>query len=73
MSEEKAIDKQVGGDHYKNMAIQPVQFNQGNNIPFMEASAIKYLVRHRSKNGRQDLQKAIHFIEMAIEHYYPEG
>ena len=74
MSEEKAINKQVGGDHYQGFAIPPAEYNQKNNIPFMEASAIKYVSRHRLKgtdeDGRQDLEKAKHCIDMAIEHYY---
>jgi Protein of unknwon function (DUF3310) len=62
-----ALDKQVGGSHYKDFEIQPVEFIQKNELGFCEGNAIKYLCRWRAKNGIQDLQKAIHYIEMLIE------
>lgn len=66
-----AFDKQVGGNHYKNMAIQPTEFCQKNKLNFCESVVIKYVCRHQDKNGRQDLEKAIHFLEMLIEMEYP--
>lgn len=68
----KALDIQVGGDHYKSMAIQPVEFCMKNNLNFCVSSAIKYLCRYKSKNGKQDLEKARHFINLLIELEYPE-
>lgn len=65
-----ALKTQVGGRHYKDYPIQPVEFCQRNRIPFCEASAIKYLCRHRSKNGIEDLKKARHFIDLLIEIEY---
>ena len=65
--------RQVGGDHYKSMAIQPGIFCQRNGMKFFESSAIKYLCRHKRKNGVEDLQKAIHFIELLIAEDYPEA
>jgi len=62
--------KQVGGDHYRNMVIQPSEFINKNNIPFAEGNAIKYLCRHKQKNQKEDLLKAIHYCEMAIERDY---
>lgn len=62
-----AIDTQVGGGHYKGMAIQPVEYIHGNGIGFMEGCAIKYLSRWRAKNGIEDLHKAAHFIQLLIE------
>jgi hypothetical protein len=62
-----ALDTQVAGDHYKSMVIQPVEFITRNKLGFLEGNAIKYLSRWRHKNGRQDLQKAIHCIELLIE------
>jgi len=61
--------KQIGGDHY-SMPIQPAEFINKNNIPFAEANAIKYLCRHKKRGKKQDLEKAIHYIEMAIERDY---
>jgi len=67
---ESAMDKQMGGTHYKNLAIQPTDFIYQNNIPFIEGNIIKYIVRHRSKNGLQDLIKAKHYIDILIEKEY---
>lgn len=64
-------DKQVGGDHYKYI-IQPIDFILENQVPFCEANVIKYVMRWRSKNGKQDLLKAIHYIELLIAHEYGE-
>jgi len=64
--------KQVGGDHYKSMAIQPSEFINKNDLPFAEGNAIKYLCRHKQKNQKEDLLKAKHYIDMAIERDYPE-
>ena len=64
--------KQVGGSHYRNMVIQPSEFINKNNIPFAEGNAIKYLCRHKQKNQKQDLLKAKHYIDMAIDRDYPE-
>ena len=64
--------KQVGGTHYKYMAIKPSEFINRNNIPFAEGNAIKYLCRHKQKNQKQDLLKAKHYIDMAIDRDYSE-
>lgn len=65
-----ALDTQVGGSHYKDLKIQPIEFIHANNIPFCEANAIKYLCRHRNKNGKQDLLKARHYIDLLIQLEY---
>jgi hypothetical protein len=67
----KAIDKQEGGNHYKSFVIQPVDFIHKNNIPFIEGNIIKYVLRHKSKNGIEDLKKAKHYIDLLIESDYP--
>ena len=66
-----AYDKQVGGSHYKKMKIQPSKFVIENELLFPEGNVIKYICRHRYKNGKEDLEKAVHFIEMIIERDYP--
>ncbi|CAB4240849.1 SaV-like [uncultured Caudovirales phage] len=63
----KALDKQIGGEHYRKFAIQPAEFCYKNNIPYLEATAIKYLCRWKDKGGIQDLDKAIHFIQLLKE------
>jgi len=67
-----AYDKQIGGSHYQGMSIQPSKFVIENKMLFPEGSAIKYICRHSKKDGKQDLLKAIHFIEMIIERDYKE-
>jgi hypothetical protein len=62
-----SLDIQVGGSHYKDMAIQPIEFIMKNNIGFMEGNAIKYISRWRSKGGIEDLKKARHYLDMLIE------
>lgn len=62
-----ALQDQIGGGHYKDMAIQPAEYIYKNDIGFLEGGAIKYLSRWRKKNGIQDLKKAIHMIELLIE------
>jgi hypothetical protein len=57
---------QVGGAHYKGLAIQPIEYIHANNIPFAEGSVIKYVSRWRDKGGIADLRKAAHFIELLI-------
>lgn len=65
-----AWDKQVGGDHYKQYAIQPAQFALANGLDYAQSNAIKYIVRHKDKNGVQDLDKAVHYIELLKQYYY---
>ena len=63
----KAIEKQIGGDHYSKYLIQPIEFITKNNIPFIEGCIIKYIIRWRDKNGIEDLDKCIHYIELLKE------
>lgn len=62
-----ALNKQVGGSHYRGLPIQPVVYIFKNSIPFMEGSVIKYVTRWRYKGGIADLNKAKHFLELLIE------
>ncbi len=65
-------DSQIGGDHYKNMAIQPTEFIARNEIDFLAGTVIKYVVRHKNKNGAQDIRKAIHYCQLILELQYGE-
>ena len=66
-----ATEKQVGGDHYKDCKIQPVDYIVENNLTFLEGNAIKYITRHRKKGeGSKDIEKAIHYLEMILEMEY---
>ena len=66
------LSTQVGGNHYKDMPIQPAVFAQKNKLTFCEASAIKYICRHRNKGGIQDIDKAIHFLQMLKQIEYDD-
>ena len=65
-----AYKKQVGGSHYKDMAVQPSEFINKNKLLFAEGNAIKYICRHAHKGEIQDLEKAKHYIDMIIERDY---
>jgi hypothetical protein len=65
-----ANDKQVAGNHYAK-PLQHWDYVVANNMPYLEAMAFKYIDRHALKGGKQDLEKAMHFIEKMIETYYP--
>lgn len=62
-----ALNVQVGGDHYKDAAIQPTEYIMANGIPFAEGNVIKYVTRWRKKGGVSDLKKARHYLDMLIE------
>lgn len=72
-TEESALARQEGGSHYKEYAIQPVEFIHANNIPFLEGNVIKYVTRHKKKNGIEDLKKAKHYIDLLIQMEYESG
>lgn len=67
-----ALEKQVSGSHYKDFPIQPVEFIHKNNIPYLEGNVIKYTCRHKSKNGKEDILKAIHYLQLILELEYKE-
>jgi hypothetical protein len=68
-----ALDKQEGGQHYKNISIQPIEFIHANKLDFIQGSIIKYAVRFRDKNGAEDLKKIIHYCELLLELEYKHG
>ena len=64
--------KQIGGNHYIKYKIQPSQFVVENKLLYPEGTVIKYILRHQDKGGKEDLEKAKHFIDMIIERDYEE-
>lgn len=64
-----SLETQVGGDHYKELSIQPIEYILANKLGFCEGNVIKYITRYKSKNGLEDLKKAKHYIDMLIENY----
>ena len=67
-----AYKKQIGGNHYSRFKVQPSKFINDNNLQFAEGNAIKYICRHAYKGGKQDLEKAKHYIYMIIERDYKD-
>lgn len=64
------LQTQIGGDHYKSMPIQPLEYIHKNGLDYMQGNVIKYITRHKSKNGRQDVEKALHYCQLILELQY---
>lgn len=70
-SKESSLNVQIGGNHYKDCKIQPVEFIEANNIGFLEGCVIKRVTRHnRGGKGLQDIEKAIHELQLILELRY---
>ena len=67
-----ALETQVGGGHYKTFEIQPIEFVHKNNLNFIQGNVIKYITRYKQKNGREDLEKVKHYVDLLIALEYPE-
>jgi len=63
---------QIGGDWYRKMVIQPAEFCTKNNLGFLAGCVVKRVCRYRDKNGREDLEKAIHELQLLISLEYGE-
>lgn len=68
---EKALDTQIGGNHYKDLKIQPIEYIMANNLNYCQGNAVKYVTRYKAKNGLEDLKKAKHYIDLLIQFEYP--
>lgn len=70
------LQRQVGGNHYKTMKIQPLEFIEANELSFCLANAVKYICRHKKKNdgknSLEDIEKAIHYLELHKEIHYAD-
>jgi hypothetical protein len=62
-----ANEEQVGGEHYKNKAIQPWDYIVSNNLGYLEGCVVKYVSRYKEKGGMQDLEKAAHYLQKLME------
>jgi hypothetical protein len=67
-----AWDTQVSGDHYAKLPIQPMIFSMKNGLNPLQHNIIKYVIRHKDKNGKVDLEKASHCLRLLIELEYPD-
>lgn len=78
-SSPNANSRQVGGNHYtEESATCPhcggviQHWDLFAKLPYLIGQVAKYVLRFRSKNGKQDLEKAQHFLQKLMEVYYPE-
>ena len=67
--EDSAFRRQEGGDHYTRLKIQPLEYIYANNLGFCEGNVVKYVTRWKYKNGLQDLEKSLHYVDFLIEFY----
>lgn len=64
------LDVQIGGEHYKDFAIQPVEYSMRNRLDHCQSNVVKYITRFRDKGGLEDLKKARHYIDLLIQFEY---
>lgn len=64
---EEQLKTQVGGNHYAILQMQPVDFIVRAKLSYIQGNIVKYLSRYKYKNGKQDLEKAWHYANLAIE------
>lgn len=64
------LDVQVGGGHYKDLPIQPVEYIHANGIGYLAGNVVKYVTRHKAKGGEADVRKAIHYCQLILELEY---
>ena len=72
MEERMEKEKQIGGSHYNNKAIQPIDYILENKLGYCEGNVIKYVTRHKDKNGAEDIKKAIHYLQFILANDYGE-
>lgn len=60
--------KQIGGNHYKG-TIEPWEAMLAWGLDPWACNVLKYVQRHRKKNGKEDLEKALHYLEFMISNY----
>ena len=66
------LDKQEGGNHYKDCKIQPIEYITANNLDFMQGNIVKYITRHKNKNGAEDIKKIKHYCDLILKLQYNE-
>ena len=63
---------QIGGSHYTTKKIQPIDYILENNLDYCSGNVVKYITRHKDKNGAEDIRKAIHYCRFILAHEYGE-
>jgi len=64
---------QIGGNHYANKQFQPIEYITANNLDFAEGNIIKYVTRHKEKNGKEDILKALHYCKLILKYNYGDN
>ena len=64
------IKENVSPDYYARYDIEPISFIMRNQVPYAEGNVIKYVLRHDMKGGKEDIDKAIRYLEMIKEERY---
>ena len=70
--ESNPLQIQVGGSHYKDLKIQPIEYIHANGLGFSEGCIVKYISRHRQKNKAEDIRKIIHYAKLILKLDYGE-
>ena len=64
------LEEQIGGDHYSNLKIQPIEYIHENNLSYFQGNIIKYITRYKNKNGAEDIKKIIHYAQIILKLEY---
>ena len=67
MESSSSLDIQIGGNHYKGLAYQPVQFSVDMRLNFIQGNIVKYVSRYKNKNGNEDLKRVMHYALLGVE------
>lgn len=65
--------EQIGGNHYRNKAIEPITYIMENKLGYCEGNVIKYVTRHTEKGGAEDIRKAIQYLNFILRFQYGDG
>ena len=66
------LNTQVGGNHYKSLKIQPIEYIHANGLDFLSGNIVKYASRHKYKNKAEDVRKIIHYAQLILKLDYGE-
>lgn len=66
----KSKTNAIEPSHYTDCAIQPLDYICANNLNFLEGNVVKYVTRHKAKNGKEDLEKALYYLQRLIDREY---
>lgn len=61
---EDYLKTQIGGLHYKSFKMQPVELYARVPFNYFQSSIIRYALRFKNKNGKQDLEKCLHISDL---------